>query len=62
MPISGSQLFPLGSSLDVQEKLGRKSKFKYDKRLKRILSMTRKNNVTTRKLNDHIDHKNVVVI
>ena len=24
--------------------------------------MTRKNNVTTRKLNDHIDHKNVVVI
>ena len=52
----------LGSPLDVLEKLGGKPKLKYKERLKRILMMTRKNNVVIRELNNNIDHKNVVII
>ena len=39
-----------------------KTKVKYDERRKRILMMTRKNNVTMRELNNKIDHKKVVII
>ena len=39
-----------------------KTKVKYDERRKRILMMTRKNNVTMRELNNEIDHKKVVII
>ena len=52
----------LGSPLHVSEKLGGKPKLKYKERLKRILMMTRKNNVVIRELNNNIDHKNVVTI
>ena len=52
----------LGSPLDVSEKLGGKPILKYKERLKRILMMTRKNNVVIRELNNNIDHKNVAII
>ena len=39
-----------------------KPNLKYDKRLKRMPMMTKKNNVAVRELNDNINHKNVVVI
>ena len=41
--------------------MGGKTKLKYDEQLKRILMMTRKNNVGMTELNI-IDHKNVVII
>ena len=35
---------------------------KYDKRLKRIPMMARKNNVAMAESNNNIDHKNLVII
>ena len=42
-------------------KISRKTKLKYDERLKRTPMMI-KNNVAMRESNDNIDHKNVVII
>ena len=42
--------------------MGGKTKLKYEEPIKRILMMTRKNNVAMRESNDTIDHKNVVII
>ena len=49
------------SPRDMKKIVG-KTTVKYNERLKRILLMTRKNNVAMRELNDNIDHKNVVII
>ena len=48
--------------LEVWEKIGGKTKLKYEEPIKRILMMTRKNNVAMRESNDNIDHKNMIII